>query len=67
MCQEYEYKEYEYNDYNEENVDCSIYADDIRTIKDLAKKKCSEFANDGYRCVPFQACEEGEIKTDGRG
>ena len=34
--------------------------------KDLANKKCSEFADEGYRCVPYYACNDGEILTHGQ-
>ena len=39
----------------------------MKEIEDLEAKKCSEFANDGYRCVPFQACKDGEVVTNGAG
>ena len=56
---------YEYEDYDNE-IDCSIYGQAQLIFKDLEKKKCSEFKEDGYRCVPFYSCKGGEIITDGR-
>ena len=40
----------------------------MKNVKeDLDNKKCSEFENDGYQCVPFFACKDGEIVTNGIG
>ena len=40
----------------------------MKNVKeDLDNKKCSEFENDGYQCVPFFACKNGEIVTNGIG
>ena len=33
----------------------------------MANKKCSEFAIDGFQCVPFHACKGGEVVTSGAG
>ena len=57
---------YGYDDHLDES-DCSIYANALKEIEELEEKKCSEFSNDGYRCVPFQACKDGEIVTSGAG
>ena len=32
---------------------------------EYAKKKCSDFASDGFSCVPFYGCLAGEIITNG--
>ena len=33
----------------------------------LEAKKCYEFSDDGFRCVPHGACKNGEIITTGAG
>ena len=43
------------------------YGNAKKEIEDIEKKKCSEFGADGFRCVPFYACKEGEIITNGAG
>ena len=35
-------------------------------IENDSGKNCTDFASDGYRCVPFWACDGGVIITDGR-
>ena len=44
-----------------------IYANALEVIEELEEKKCSDFDDDGYRCVPFQSCKDGEIVTSGAG
>ena len=34
-------------------------------LSKLSGRNCTEFAEDGFRCVPFYACNGGEIITDG--
>ena len=66
----YEYADYgeDYDEYyGEEAVDCSNYEASLKKLEDLEEKSCSEFAEDGYRCVPFFACNGGEIVTNGAG
>ena len=66
----YEYADYgeDYDEYyGEEAVDCSNYEASLKKLEDLEEKSCSEFAGDGYRCVPFFACNGGEIVTNGAG
>ena len=60
--------EYSYYDYyeDEKSVNCSQYGMAKQVRKDLANKKCSEFAEEGYRCVPYYACNDGEILTHGQ-
>ena len=31
----------------------------------MENKKCTDFEEDGYRCVPFYACKDGKIITNG--
>ena len=38
-----------------------------KVTEDLENKKCTEFNEEGYRCVPFYACKGGEIITNGVG
>ena len=35
--------------------------------ENLEAKKCYEFGDDGFRCVPHGACKNGEIITTGAG
>ena len=35
--------------------------------EDSKSSHCSDYADDGYECVPFDLCEEGEIIVDGGG
>ena len=35
--------------------------------EDISGRNCIEFASDGFRCVPFYACNGGEIITNGDG
>ena len=61
---------YEYDyvyEYLQDDSNCSIYSNALKKIEELEQKKCSEFVNDGYKCVPFQACKDGEIVTNGAG
>ena len=52
---------YDYDDYfDEKEVDCEPYGKAKKITEDLEKKKCSEFAKDGFRCVPFYGCKEGK-------
>ena len=44
-----------------------MYEDALKLIDELEQKKCSEFSNDGYECVPFFACKDGELSTNGAG
>ena len=44
-----------------------MYGNALNEIEDLEKKKCADFAKDGFRCVPFYGCKEGEIITNGVG
>ena len=53
--------------FNIDEPDCSKYGDALNEIEDLENKKCSEFADEGFRCVPFYACKQGEVITNGRG
>jgi len=46
-----------------ENCDAFIEPDSI-AIENT--KNCTEFAVDGYRCVPFYGCTNGEIITNGK-
>ena len=69
---DYTYRDnYDYNyDYLErppENVNCSLYEGPKKVTEDLENKKCTEFKEEGYRCVPFYACKGGEIITNGVG
>ena len=57
--------QYETYDYLDENVNCSLYGGPKKI--DFESKKCTEFNEDGYRCVPFYACEDGIIITKGVG
>ena len=60
---EYETETYDYPG----NVDCSKYGQIKQIRDDLENKKCTEFSEDGYRCVPYYACHDGEIVTNAVG
>ena len=55
-----------YDDEDDEAIiDCSEYGKAYQFRTDLENKKCSEFAIDGFQCVPFYACKAGEVITSG--
>ena len=62
----YDYS-YEYLERPPENVNCSLFEGPKKITEDLENKKCTEFNEEGYRCVPFYACKGGEIITNGVG
>ena len=62
----YDYS-YDYLERPPENVNCSLYEGPKKITEDLENKKCTEFNEEGYRCVPFYACKGGEIITNGVG
>ena len=67
--EDYEYS-YDYSgdyDYYNKEVDCSIYRRNITKIREIENKKCTDFADEGFRCIPYYACREGEIITNGSG
>ena len=51
---------YEYEDYDNE-IDCSIYGQAQLIIKEIENKKCSEYKEDGFRCVPFYSCKGKDV------
>jgi hypothetical protein len=62
----YDYS-YDYLERPPENVNCSLFEGPKKVTADLENKKCTEFNEEGYRCVPFYACKGGEIITNGAG
>ena len=67
---EYAYSsDYSYDyDYSEDkDIDCSIYLQNITKIREIENKTCLEFAEEGFRCVPYYACRAGEIITNAAG
>ena len=56
-----------YDEEEDEDRDCSEYRKAYQLRTDLENKKCSEFAIDGFQCVPFNACKGGEVNTSGTG
>ena len=57
-------KPYDVNDYGSNNHNVGVPTD----IKvDDSYKECKFYAEDGYRCVPYYSCENGEIIIDGAG
>ena len=53
------------DDEDDEAIDCSEYGKAYQFRTDLENKKCSDFAIDGFQCVPFYACKGGEVITSG--
>ena len=53
------------DDEDGETIDCSEYGKAYQMRTDLENKKCSDFAIDGFQCVPFYACKGGEVITSG--
>ncbi|QQP56695.1 Serine proteinase stubblelike, partial [Caligus rogercresseyi] len=39
----------------------------VNEIVDTSYEECSYYADQGYKCVPYYTCEDGEIVTDGGG
>ncbi|XP_040577777.1 phenoloxidase-activating factor 2 [Lepeophtheirus salmonis] len=39
----------------------------VNEIVDTSYEDCSYYADQGYKCVPYYTCEDGEIVTDGGG
>ena len=53
------------DDDDDKAIDCSEYGKAYQVRTDLENKKCSDFAIDGFQCVPFYACKGGEVITSG--
>ena len=47
--------------------DCTDYLEDFKIKKKVEAMKCSEFKDQGYSCVPFHVCQNGQINTSGTG
>ena len=43
---------------------CKSYGGPKKSIEYKKAIKCSEFAENGFRCVPFYACKGGTVITD---
>ena len=64
---DYTYEDYSYDYDYDPSIDCSKYGKAKEIKEALDNKKCSEFVDEGYQCVPFYVCNEGEIITHGGG
>ena len=61
-------KKVHYSRQNSLRISISIIYDLTQSInEDVSGRNCIEFASDGFRCVPFYACNGGEIITNGDG
>jgi len=45
----------------------ATFGDPISVNEDASNRNCTDFEQDGYRCVPFYGCKGGQIITSGYG
>ncbi len=50
-----------------ETVDDAAYGAPAATKEDDRSQVCSDYEDDGYECVPYDLCFDGEIVVDGGG